>query len=364
MTVSNVGTAVACLRYDIALPSAPESDVRGLLAVSAAIATALGLATTAAALLITGSRLGGVEAGGLLQSPLLLGSCVALVGIYQATGAWLLRRGAYVGVAALRLSQGGSFGALALLPGSGLLAAHVASFGAGLIGLWRLLRRPASGEAPAGRVLWSYRQFPLYNLPGAVLDVVGYSACTWVVASHYGRGAAGEYSQVQRIIGAPLMLMSVSLGQILLRHTAELAHDVPQLRALLVKLLRITAGAAAAAVLLLWLGGAPAVAWILGPRWDVGREVVTFLGIAVCVRACVSPLSAALLTLRRFGLILSWQAAYFCSAASLMPWVAGRASFRGYVRFYAAHELVFYCAYLYLIFLAVRTDPCAESSAS
>jgi O-antigen/teichoic acid export membrane protein len=240
----------------------------------------------------------------------------------------------------------------------------VASFAAGLIGVWRAARAPAREETGWRDVAGRYRKFPLYSLPGALLDVVGYSVCIWVVASFYGQRAAGEYSQIQRLIGAPLMLVSISLGQILLRHTAELAGDVTELRRLLHRLLRVMGVAAAAALLVLALAGKPIISAMLGPRWHVEHETVVLLGAAVFVRACISPLSSTLITLRRFGLALAWQAAYFCSASLLMPLVASRVGLGGYVRFYVLHELAFYGAYLYLILSAVRALPCAESSAS
>jgi O-antigen/teichoic acid export membrane protein len=310
------------------------------------------------------SKFGSAPGGELLLHPVLLGVCVTLVGVYQAGGAWLLRRGGYRAFAWMRLSQGGGFSTLALLPGLGLLWAHVVSFGGGVVVAVRALRRRAGRDAPWTDVGRRHGKFPLLNLPGAVLDVVGYSMCVWVVASFYGRGSAGEYSQVQRLIGAPLMLISISLGQILLKHTAELMDDPTKLRLLLGRLLRVMAALATTALLALWGFGQPLLAWILGPKWHVTREMVVFLGVAVFVRACVSPLSTALLTLRRFGLILGWQSAYFCSAALLMPFVAARVPFNEYVRFYALHECAFYGAYLYLIFLAVRTEKCAEYSAS
>jgi O-antigen/teichoic acid export membrane protein len=287
-----------------------------------------------------------------------------MVGVYQATSTWLLRRGRYRSFAGMRLSQGGVFSALSVLPGLGLLWAHVVSFGGGLIVAAGALRRRAPHELRWNEVGRLYAKFPLLNLPGAVLDVVGYSICIWVVASYYGRSSAGEYSQVQRLIGAPLMLISISLGQILLKHTAELVHDPEQMRVLLGRLLRVMMVLASASLLVLWFVGAPALSFMLGPKWHISREMVVLLGVAVFVRACVSPLSTALLTLRRFGLILGWQSAYFCSAALLMPFVAVRVPFGEYVRFYAVHEAVFYGSYLFLIFFAVRRDKCAEFSVS
>jgi O-antigen/teichoic acid export membrane protein len=364
MTVSNISLALGCLRYDIALPSSKEEDVRGLLIVSMLMATALGVLSGLAALVLTGTRVAASPAGGLISHPLLVGTCVTLVGFYQATSAWLLRRGGYRAFAAMRLSQGGGFSALAALPAPGLLWAHVVSFGAGLAGAVQALRRGGERDASWLGVGRRYATFPVLNLPGAVLDVVGYSISIWVVATFYGRSAAGEYSQVQRLIGAPLMLTSISLGQILLKHTAELMHDRAQMRVLLARLLRVLVAMAGAALLVLWFAGKPVLSLILGSKWQISREMVMLLGVAVFVRACVSPLSTALLTLRRFGLILGWQAAYFCSASLVMPLVAARMQFHEYLRFYAIHESVFYGAYLYLIFFAMRAERCAESSES
>jgi O-antigen/teichoic acid export membrane protein len=364
MTLSNVSTAAACMRYDMALPSAPDEDVHGLLAISVLVAAALGLAGLVAAMLLSGNRLAAERAAVLVDRPVLVGACIVAVGVHQATSAWLLRQGAYRGVAGMRLSQGAGFSVLAAVPGIGLLWGHVASYSAGLIGLWQAVRVPARKSAGSAEVAQRYRKFPLYSLPGALLDVVGYSVCIWVVAAFYGQRAAGEYSQVQRLIGAPLMLASISLGQILLRHTAELVHDLAELQRLVHRLLRVMAVAAVAALLVLAVVGKPLIGAVLGPRWKVEQETVVLLGAAVFARACISPLSTVLITLRRFGLALAWQAAYFCSASLLMPLVASRVGLSGYVRFYMVHELAFYGVYLLLILFAVRDLPCAQSSAS
>lgn len=364
VTVSNISMAVACLRYDIAIPVAAESDVRALFGTSAFAATLVGATTAVVLVLLPGKSTASVSAGALLKHPIMVGTCVVIVGLYQATGAWLLRRNAFNAVAALRLSQGGAFSALAACPSLGLLWAHVVSFAGGLLGAWKALSRPGNDGISWKDTGRRYRQFPLYNVPGSLLDVVGYSVSIWTVAAIYGPATAGEYSQVQRLIGAPLMLISVSMSQILLRHTADLMHDKPAMRLLLLKLFGVMAVFAVGALGGLWCAGAPAIRWILGASWHVERETVMLLGLAVFVRACVSPVSSALLVLRRFGLTLSWQASYCCSMGILMPVVARTCPFRSYLIFYALHECVFYAAYMLLILVALRNNKCAESSVS
>jgi O-antigen/teichoic acid export membrane protein len=353
MTVSNLSTAAACLRYDLALPSSKESETRGLLVTALVVAGAMAV-LAAAVLAATSDGFLAKHAGSLAKEPVLVGSCILLVGFHQATSAWMLGRGAFKSVAGMRLSQGAGFSLLSVIPGFGLLWAHVLSFGAGLIGLRPALTARREGEAPWCAVAWQNRQFPGLSLPGALLDVCGYSLCIWVIASFYGQAMAGNYSQIQRLTGAPLMLVSISLGQILLKQTADISSDRAALRHFLGRVLLGLAVLALAGLVFLWFFGQPIFARLLGAKWKVDREFILFVAVAVFVRACVSPLSSILVTLRRFKAALVWQMLYFCSASLLMPFVAARIGFERYILFYAAHECAFYGLYLLIIYRAIR----------
>jgi O-antigen/teichoic acid export membrane protein len=101
------------------------------------------------------------------------------------------------------------------------------------------------------------------------------------------------------------------------------------------------------------IAGAPVLEAILGEQWVVDPMMAVFITIAVGVRACISPLSSALITLRRFGVVLTWQVIYFSSAVILFPLMAARLEFKSYVVFYALHELVLYTLYLALIWWSI-----------
>ena len=129
MTVSNISTALACFRYDQAFPSAPDRDLRGLARVCAA--ACLVSALIAACIALSVPRLvplASRTAAGFWTRPLAIATCVLSAGIYQATGALLLRRGAYRCVALMRAGQGVAFAVLAFVPATGLVWAHVLSF--------------------------------------------------------------------------------------------------------------------------------------------------------------------------------------------------------------------------------------------
>lgn len=353
MTVVNVSTVVACLRYDLALPSTQPREVRGLLISALGFSVANGVIVTVAAVVMANS--GWVQtAADLFDHPWMIGCCVILVGVFQATVGWLLHAGSYSSVAWMRFSQGAIFTGLAFIPIIGLGWAQTLSFAGGLLALSRVWRAPKRDEATWLECVRTHRQYPLVSLPGALMDVCGYSLCIWIIDFSYGHSVAGNYSQVQRLIGAPLMLLSISLGQVLLKHTAEYTYNLAALRQAFMRLFVLMGAVALVGLLGVALFGEPVLRAFLGTQWSVNREFVVLVAVAVFARACVSPLSTVLITLRRLKLGTSWQAAYFSSAVILMPLVASRFEFADFIRFYVLHELIFYSAYLWLIFGALK----------
>lgn len=347
-SVGNMALVAGCLRYDLALPGAPDEDAAGLRRLCTGIAL---LVAVLLLLLLLGAAGWGLALPAPLNLPAWVALCVLLVGLQQMLLGDATRRRDFAAVGGIRAGQGSLFAVLGALPGVGLVAAYALSFSAALL-TWGRARSTAK-VAPS-RLAARYRAFPLQSLPGGLLDVVGYSACIWIITQAYGQAQAGHFSQIQRLLGAPLMLLGMSLSQVLLRQCVDLADNRPALRALLKRLLVWLVAAAAATLLAAAMVGAPLLQWLLGRQWHIEQEFLLLVSAAVLVRACVSPLSTALVALRRFDLGLAWQAAYFSSALLLMPWVASRTDLTGFLWFFAAHEAVFYTAYLYLIRLALQ----------
>lgn len=359
ITVSNVAMAAACLRFDLALPSASDRQAGALLLICLLSALLVG-----AGVLLT-SAIYPALTGGPAQSPFsapgLVGLCVLFVGWHQAALGWATRQQAFAQLGAVRLFQGLGFVMLTLLTPLGLLWSHAIAFLSAVPTLVRALLGARPQQALRQTAV-EQRQFPLASLPGALLDVVGYSLCVWIVTRSYGAAEAGQYAQVQRLVGAPLMLVALSIGQVMLGHTARMVDDRPALGRLLRRVFLWLASLAVGVMLLVVLIGEPVLGWLLGPQWRVDTAFVAPIALAVAVRACVSPLTTVLITLRRFDLALRWQIGYFASAALVFSVAAQRLSIGDFVLVYALHECVFYSIYLLLVRAAVRS-PCAASSA-
>lgn len=360
LTVSNIATALACFRYDLSLPNADEGEESSLFFV-AIFASALCSFVVMFALGVSGI-FSSVDWPSPFDNIFIIGLCVFFVGTQQAVIGLMTHDRNYGGVGAVRFCQGGVFAALATFPTIGLLFAHVFSF---LISVPFVLRRLFCFRISIRQLVqsaYNRRDFPLNSLPGAVLDVLGYSTCVWIIVYFFGTPEAGQYAQIQRIVGAPLMLLGMSVGQVLLRSSVDSISSPENLYRLFrfVGFFALLLGLLVVAVIA--IVGEPLLHLFLGSQWRVDTAFIVPITLAVTVRACVSPLSMLLVSLRRFDLALRWQFTYFLSSVSVFTFAATSLNFGNFVIVYAIHEIILYCLYLMLIAKAIRNVKCAVSS--
>jgi hypothetical protein len=279
----------------------------------------------------------------------LIGATVLLVTATQAVAMSLMRRGRIRSVAALRASQGTVFVVLALTSGMGLGWCFAFSWGLGALAFvpWAMMRPRLT---PILSTVSRYGRFPLLGSLGTLMDVVGFSVAVWSMSSAYGLAECGRITQAQRLVGAPMMLLALSLGQVLQRRWADDALEVGhRLTSSFRRVLAILTALAIAWVVVILLLGPQLAQLVLGAGWVEDRWMLAALSAAVCVRAVVSPLSGVLIVRREFGKGIAWQAAYLAIAVAVLPAAATRIDIRSFVFLYSAVEVVMYCAYLVVI---------------
>jgi O-antigen/teichoic acid export membrane protein len=273
--------------------------------------------------------------------------------VFQVAVSDLVRRGDFRFLGAIRLSQGALFAVLPMIPGINLVWGLVLSFVPGAVRSAGVLR----GQ-PWGRVreaAWKFRRFPLYSLPGAMLDVAGTSAVIWIVTGAYGMGTAGQYSQVARLLGGPLFLVGAALFQVLLRTSSEHVRAGRGLQPLVSSTAWRLLGMAFLVVLLTALFGERLLGLLLGPGWRVDTLFLVLIVSAAAIRAAVSPLSSVLVATGRLGPLTAWQATYCVTSLVALPWLAGRAKFETFLWIFVGHEALLYGTYFLLIHWASRT---------
>src|SRR5579883_1550406 len=106
MSITNISIASACFRYDMAIPSADDLDVRGLVAVCSCSALCSAVFVVIAVLLLHGATRGVAQLTVFHDYPLLVGTAVFFAGMFQATIALYLKERKVGGVAWMRALQG------------------------------------------------------------------------------------------------------------------------------------------------------------------------------------------------------------------------------------------------------------------
>jgi O-antigen/teichoic acid export membrane protein len=354
VTLSNIVVAVGCFRFDMALPGCREEEAFPLFALCGLIGISLGLLAFLTAFL-PWTRWFHHPILHLIASPGIMLLLIAGVAAFQASCAFLIREGRFVFLSFLRASQGGLFSAFALLTFLGLLWPHILSFAlggllvAGIV-LWGNRKQLMGLDIRTlARTAGTFKKFPSYILPGTLMDVLGCSASVWIVSSVYGMWDAGQYSQMQRLIGAPMVLGSMSLAQVMLKQTADEVREGRPLWPLIRNVGGLLALLSLGLLILLFIVGPPGLRLVLGARWRVDRFFVCLIAATVFLRASVSSLSSVFITAHRFRPAFIWQTCYFLSTMIVLRWCAGRVGFDTFIVCYAIHEFIHYTIYFLLI---------------
>ncbi|HJV81844.1 lipopolysaccharide biosynthesis protein [Noviherbaspirillum sp.] len=357
VAVCGVIATGAALRFDKALPATQDGEIPSMYR--------LGLLACAASLLLGAFAVGlGVQRYLPWPQPLasmaLAMLCVAsgaLQALMAMSGAVLVRRGAFLPLAFLRMAQPACFVMAALLsvPGGlpvaftiGLVAAVLSGFAFS----WREL--VASARVRAKAVARKYWEYPVVSLPMAVLDTLTLSLPLLFIVQRYGDAAGGNYSQVQRLAAAPLLLLANAISQVFYKHAGDVARAGQSPRALMWRTVRDLVLAGAAIIAFVALAGEPALSLFLGKGWRTDSHYLLLVLLPAVFRVSVSPITSIFLVMEqvRFGAL--WQVIYAAATWGVLSFVSGRSSLDDLLLAVLLNELVLYGLYLWMADIAVR----------
>lgn len=200
------------------------------------------------------------------------------------------------------------------------------------------------------QVLWatarSYRQYPSLLTFTTLLDAAAVALPVFIISAAYGAVATGNFSQLQRLIGSPLLLASAVMGQMFFKYSGVLFRAGKSSGPLLWRTIKILSGTAVLLLLVLTAVGEPACKLLLGRGWRVDTLFVLLVTVPLVFRTVVSPVSAVFLTHHRVTTGVRWQIAYFVTTSIVLSLSAKVFSFEYFLLVYAVHEMVQYAVYL------------------
>lgn len=356
VAVAGIVATVAALRIDLALSGAADEDVLSL--TRASMALPFLVVPTAIAILALSLQLGLGRWAPFTASDLPIIGLIALFQGLVLVGSGLSTRlGAFRTLAAMKIVQPLVFATVALLLLRNLELAMAIGWMAALVAAAISLRRVPLHRgwpetASAFRRAW---RFPAISAPMAILDVMALSLPILFIAAAFGERAVGNYSQVQRLIGAPLVLVATAGGQVFLKYAGDQLRAGMPVMPLVRRLLLSMSALVLLVVVAVALLGQMALHLLIGPDWRTDTPFLLLALLPVLWRVIASPISPILILTNRIAMTGAWQISYFIMTA-VTAFLASRSlGFEGTLIALAASDFLMYGAYLILSVKAARS---------
>lgn len=321
IAASAIPGALACLRYELAIPLAPHSGRRAI--VWLCFMLALAVACVATVLFATYWWWTGAANLGLF-APLLFVSVVA-TGVVNATTMFLMRNGSFgfastgnvLRTAATVLVQLG----LALVwptPVGLVLGFAIGLVAQAVMGIAVAGRAHGLGR-PRGRgmaaMLKRFRAQVCVDIPGSLLASVSINAIPFFLQSLYGVRAVGHFTLGQRIAVLPLQLFNDSLSQVFYQRAARAMEARGEFWSEF-RFAALWSGAIGLGALAgLEFFARPVVALYLGPQWAIAGEILVIIAPMLAIRGVTMTLATSVFVIKRPSWLLWHNVASFSAIA-------------------------------------------------
>lgn len=304
-------TVAASLRYETAIVSAPDrSQAAHLTFLSMMLALPSSFVCAwVLYLLVKHSVLG---FGNLPAfTALFVIPSVLLTGIFAALRYWFVREESLATVSKALVMQNSARSFLQVGFGAlrwgwlGLIGGDILGRGVGigrmLRGAWPVISGevfPLKWKEIAG-VLRSYRKFPIYSLPSALIDALAMTIPLPLIAGLYGTEPAGHFSLVLRVLSLPLALVGTSVGDAFHGRMAAHVREEPNGSARF--FYRTARGLFLVGVMpaiLLVVFGEDIFRLVFGQNWGLAGKLATAMAPWTLAQLVVSPLSRVVYVLQ------------------------------------------------------------------
>lgn len=338
---------VSCLRYEMAIPVEKIPEQAHLLSVLSILAV---LVVAFLALGVTVAIQYGVlplNLGSLGPSLIYIPAAILFAGLFQVTTFLGIREGKFLHTGMFKVGQATFFVVSALLWGGlGLVGAYAFSFAFAAIGLLRYIGNISAFSIRDLLVVAKrYKEYPLLSMPTALLDTLALAAPVLIISEYYSTTDTGNFSQVQRLISAPLLLLSMAISQVFFKHANEYRHSGKPLVPLMARTILILGAAGAT----LWLTAAaigdPLLRLVLGSEWRTDTAFILLAITPIVIRVMVSPVSNIFMVCDRVKLGTVWQVFHFAVAFGVLPIAAKSMGFDNFLLVIVMSDLLLYSLY-------------------
>lgn len=252
-----------------------------------------------------------------------------LCGSFAAAGNyWLLRAGKHGLQAGIKFTHAGVNAVFSLALGlmgwvNGLLWGFVG--GIALSAAWGIFWAWQNGlrlvhldfRKHLARVMLHYREFPLFGSLPTALNNLAVQLPLIIVAASYALATTGHFSITRNLLSGGVVLVSASIGQVVLKHLSERRHARQKLWPFLLRVLAGLIGVGVAVGAGIYMLGPWFFSFYLGAGWKDSGEILRVLSVGVPFVLVGGSLAPALVAIRRLKIMAGWQAFYLALSLGL-----------------------------------------------
>lgn len=320
--LSIIGVA-SCLRFELVIPLPKSSrQAAQIFAMGFAALFCVSVLVLLCVLVARGFVATILSAPRLKDLLWLLPLSVLGYGTFSLLNYWSTRRGQFKFLAVSNVARSVSVG------GAQIICARVpgGSFGmifGQLIGQWvanlMLARQALKGDRAVivsgfkmRRIrtqVARYRTFALHGAPQAILNSASQSVPAIMLGWFFNPVVVGFYLMAQRVVSAPMALISQSLRQAMLPYFSSQHRSGESLRPALIKYTIMLAALGSPALLALLFGGERIFSLVLGQEWEMSGRFAAWLALWLWAGMINPAATTALTVLERQKTLMSYEAA-------------------------------------------------------
>lgn len=288
---------IASLRYELAIPL-PECNIEAINVLLLSLASVL-LVTCISSVLVF---IFDDKIAALLESPELTGYLwllpigVLVAGCYKVFNYWAVRAQRFTEIATTRVNQTLTTLAIQILGfklgGIALLVGQAAGQGVGSV---RLAKHAWGDEkfrfwtfSGIKLVAKRYIDFPIFSTWSALLNTAGNQLPLILFAMLFNPGVAGAYLLTQRVLGAPITLISDSVSKVFLSNAPNALRD-GRLPELVLKIQSLLAKIIIPPFFVLACISPFLFSTIFGDEWLVSGEIARWISLWLALVFILSP---------------------------------------------------------------------------
>ena len=167
------------------------------------------------------------------------------------------------------------------------------------------------------KVLYKYRQFPVYNLPADVVFRLKQAVVVVLLLKFFGGEVVGYYAMALLILSIPSTIIGSAIGEVLYKESAEYNGN-DELKKILLETLTLMLSVSLIIFLSLALSSYRVIPLLLGDNWSGASSVISILVIICFGDFVIGPFLNILKVRNRQKVILIYQSVVLlCSILSI-----------------------------------------------